>query len=246
MEIKTYGLIGFPLGHSFSRQFFNEKFKNENIAAEYRNFEIPDIRQIREIIASGVCGLNVTIPYKEQVIPFLDELDSAAEKIGSVNVIKISKDNGCIKTKGYNTDIIGFCKSIAPHIKPAHKRALVLGSGGASKAVSAGLHELGISTTFVSRSRKNGAVTYDDLTVTTMDSYQIIVNTTPLGMYPNTDSSPDIPYEGLTTGHICFDLVYNPEKTLFLQKAQERQSLTINGLEMLIEQALAAWKIWNE
>lgn len=243
---KIYGLIGFPLGHSFSKSFFNEKFKEEGIHAEYRNFEIGDISQIRQIF-SEVDGLNVTIPYKEMVMPYLSEIDATAEKIGSVNVIKIARcSNGSVRTKGYNTDIIGFSDSIKPYLRSHHQSALVLGTGGASKAVVCGLNRLGIATRLVSRSTANAALTYDDLTVGLIESTPIIVNTTPLGMFPKVDACPDIPFEGISSGHICFDLIYNPEETVFLKKARQRQAVAINGLDMLIGQAIAAWKIWNE
>lgn len=246
MRIKIYGLVGYPLGHSFSRRFFNEKFSVENINAEYRNFELSDISHIGDVIESGVCGLNVTIPYKQTVMPFLSRLDSEASRIGSVNVIKIERQNGKISTVGYNTDVEGFCHSIAPHLLPRHRNALVLGTGGASKAVVYGLRKMGISPTLVSRTSGEGRLTYGELTPDIIRSHEVIVNTTPLGMFPHVDACPDIPYEHLSDNHLCFDLIYNPDMTLFLEKAKKQNADTVNGMEMLIGQALAAWKIWNE
>ena len=245
-----YGLIGYPLKHSFSIGYFNEKFKSENIDAEYVNFEIPSINDFMEVIEEhpNLRGLNVTIPYKEQVIPFLDELDPDTAKIGAVNVIKIIKQpKGKVRLIGYNSDIIGFTNSIQPLLQEHHKRALILGTGGASKAVYRGLQHLGIDCIFVSRSHKaNGTLTYQELTPEIMEMYTIIVNCTPLGMYPNVDSCPDIPYELLTSNHLLYDLLYNPNVTLFMKKGEERGAVTKNGLEMLLLQAFAAWEIWNK
>ncbi len=245
-----YGLIGYPLKHSFSIGYFNEKFKSENIDAEYVNFEIPSINDFMEVIEEhpNLRGLNVTIPYKEQVIPFLDELDPDTAKIGAVNVIKIIKQpKGKVRLIGYNSDIIGFTNSIQPLLQEHHKRALILGTGGASKAVYRGLQNLGIDCIFVSRSHKaNGTLTYQELTPEIMEMYTIIVNCTPLGMYPNVDSCPDIPYELLTSNHLLYDLLYNPNVTLFMKKGEERGAVTKNGLEMLLLQAFAAWEIWNK
>lgn len=245
-----YGLIGYPLKHSFSIGYFNEKFKSENIDAEYVNFEIPSINDFMEVIEEhpNLRGLNVTIPYKEQVIPFLDELDPDTAKIGAVNVIKIIKQpKGKVRLIGYNSDIIGFTNSIQPLLQEHHKRALILGTGGASKAVYRGLQNLGIDCIFVSRSHKaNGTLTYQELTPEIMEMYTIIINCTPLGMYPNVDSCPDIPYELLTSNHLLYDLLYNPNVTLFMKKGEERGAVTKNGLEMLLLQAFAAWEIWNK
>lgn len=245
-----YGLIGYPLKHSFSIGYFNEKFKSENIDAEYVNFEIPSINDFMEVIEEhpNLRGLNVTIPYKEQVIPFLDELDPDTAKIGAVNVIKIIKQpKGKVRLIGYNSDIIGFTNSIQPLLQEHHKRALILGTGGASKAVYRGLQNLDIDCIFVSRSHKaNGTLTYQELTPEIMEMYTIIVNCTPLGMYPNVDSCPDIPYELLTSNHLLYDLLYNPNVTLFMKKGEERGAVTKNGLEMLLLQAFAAWEIWNK
>lgn len=244
---KLYGLIGYPLIHSFSQNYFNQKFKAENIDAEYINFEIEDIGQFMDIVSENpnLCGLNVTIPYKEQVIPYLNEIDEDAAKIGAVNVIKFIPTKNGVKFKGYNSDIIGFCDSIQPMLKPHHKKALVLGTGGAAKAVTRGLENLGIKPIYVSRTKRDGGLTYEELTAEVMNEYHIIVNTTPLGMYPHMDECPNIPYELLTPRHLCYDLLYNPDVTLFMKRAQEYGAEVKNGLEMLLLQAFAAWNIWN-
>ncbi len=243
-----YGLIGYPLGHSFSKDFFHEKFGKEGIDAEYLNFEIPDIGCFPDIITGnpGLHGLNVTIPYKEQVIPFLDELSEEAHEIGAVNVVKVSRHDGSTILKGYNSDVIGFMSSIRPVLKQVHRKALILGTGGASKAVRYGLHQSGIDCTFVSRTVKTGMLTYEQLTEEIMTDHLVIVNTTPVGMYPRTEACPDIPYDMIGENHLLFDVIYNPEETLFLQKGRLRGASVKNGLEMLILQAKAAWNIWQE
>ncbi len=245
-----YGLIGYPLKHSFSIVYFNEKFKAENIDAEYVNFEIPRIEEFMEVVEENpnLCGLNVTIPYKEQVIPYLDELDKDTAKIGAVNVIKIIRQpKGKVKLVGYNSDIIGFTRSIEPLLKPdVHTHALILGTGGASKAIFRGLENLGIKSTFVSRTKKNDEVmTYEELTPEVMQQYKIIVNCTPVGMYPKVDECPAIPYDQLTTDHLLYDLLYNPDETLFMKKGRAQGATVKNGLEMLLLQAFAAWEIWH-
>ena len=245
-----YGLIGYPLKHSFSIVYFNEKFKAENIDAEYVNFEIPRIEEFMEVVEENLnlCGLNVTIPYKEQVIPYLDELDKDTAKIGAVNVIKIIRQpKGKVKLVGYNSDIIGFTRSIEPLLKPdVHTHALILGTGGASKAIFRGLENLGIKSTFVSRTKKNDEVmTYEELTPEVMQQYKIIVNCTPVGMYPKVDECPAIPYAQLTTDHLLYDLLYNPDETLFMKKGRAQGATVKNGLEMLLLQAFAAWEIWH-
>lgn len=246
---KIYGLIGYPLGHSFSRGYFNDKFTAEGIDAEYVNFEIPDIDDIAEVWQrQGLSGLNVTIPYKEKVIPFIDGLDDEAAEIGAVNVIKIVRDPrnpGQFKKIGYNSDVVGFRNSIRPLITPARDKALILGTGGAAKAVRQGLATLGIKPTFVSRTAREDVITYSDLTPEVMESHKVIVNTTPLGMYPKIEQCPDIPYHLLTPDHLLYDLVYNPDMTTFLKRGAERGSETKNGLEMLLLQAFEAWHIWN-
>ena len=247
--MKRYGLIGYPLGHSFSRNFFNEKFASENIQAEYVNFEIPSIEQFPEIIRANpnLAGLNVTIPYKEAVIPYLNRLDTDAAAIGAVNVIRINRISPKeTELVGYNSDVIGFSRYIEPQLEPHHKKALILGTGGASKAVNFGLKKLGLETLFVSRSRHDEhTLTYQELTPELMDEYKVIVNTTPVGMYPNADEYPDIPYECLTHKHLLYDLLYNPDTTLFMKKGSEQGAVVKNGIEMLLLQAFEAWDIWN-
>ena len=245
--MKKFGLIGYPLGHSFSKNFFNEKFHSENIDAEYVNFEIPTIKDLTKVLLLNpdLVGMNVTIPYKEQVIPYLDELDPDAKEIGAVNVIKLVRQKNKTKLVGYNSDIIGFMQSIEPLLEPQHKKALILGTGGASKAIFTGLKKLGLETKFVSRTPKNDMLTYDDLTPEIMEEYKVIVNCTPVGMYPKADEYPNIPYEYITPNHLLYDLLYNPNTTLFMKKGADKGAVTKNGLEMLLLQAYAAWDIWE-
>lgn len=245
-----YGLVGYPLGHSFSKDFFNDKFKDEGIDAEYVNFEIPAIDNLPEIIAtnSNLRGLNVTIPYKQQIIGYLDDISQEAKEIGAVNVVRVFHEhNGKTKLKGYNSDVIGFVKSIEPLLKIHHKKALILGTGGASKAVKYGLEKkLDIETLYVSRTSKRGAITYEEVTPETIKEYEIIVNCTPCGMYPNTSEAPKLPYEAMTSDNLLYDLIYNPEETLFMKKGAEHGAEVKNGLEMLLLQAYASWNFWNE
>lgn len=245
--MKQYGLIGYPLGHSFSKNFFNEKFHSENIDAEYVNFEIPSITDLPSVLMTHpqLEGLNVTIPYKEQVIPYLDELDADADAIGAVNVIRFEHRKGETRLIGYNSDVIGFTQSIEPLLEPQHKKALILGTGGASKAVLHGLQKLGLECRFVSRTPAEDRLTYEQLTPEIMDEFKVIVNCTPVGMYPHADQYPDIPYECLTPHHLLYDLLYNPDTTLFMKKGADRGAVTKNGLEMLLLQAFGAWDIWN-
>lgn len=245
--MKKFGLIGYPLGHSFSKNYFNEKFHSENIDAEYVNFEIPSIKDFPHVLLENpnLAGMNVTIPYKEQVIPYLDELDPDAKAIGAVNVIKIVRQKGKTKLIGYNSDIIGFMQSIEPLLESQHKKALILGTGGASKAVFHGLKKLGVEAKFVSRTPKEGMFTYEDLTPEVMEEYKVIVNCTPVGMYPRADEYPNIPYECITPNHLLYDLLYNPNTTLFMKKGADKGAVTKNGLEMLLLQAFGAWDIWN-
>lgn len=242
-----YGLIGFPLKHSFSQQFFTNKFAVEGIDARYEKFEIPNISEFKQIIESNpdLRGLNVTIPYKEKVIPFLDGLDSGAEDIGAVNVVKFVRNNEALKLIGYNSDIIGFEKSISPLLNDYHSKALILGTGGASKAVRKGLQSLGIYSAFVSRTAKDGILSYADLNEDVMAEYKVVVNTTPLGTFPDIDAAAEIPYHLLTEHHLLYDLVYNPSETKFLRLGKENGAAIKNGYEMLELQALAAWDIWN-
>ncbi len=250
--MRTYGLIGFPLKHSFSSKFFAEKFAKEGIDAEYLNFEIEDILQIREVILfnQNLQGLNVTIPYKEQVIPFLNEITPEAQKIGAVNTIKIEREPGNMyfyNLIGYNTDYIGFRKSIEPLIRPkAHKKALILGTGGASKAVRQAFDDMNIGWKYVSRSKGIDRFTYEDLNQDILNEYKIIVNCSPIGTFPNTEECPNLPYQFLTHEHLLYDLVYNPTETLFLRKGKAQGVTMKNGAEMLELQALAAWDIWTQ
>lgn len=246
----TYGLIGYPLGHSFSYTYFNQKFESEGIPARYLNFEIDDISRLLDILAEypDLKGLNVTLPYKQKVIPFLDAIDGRAQQIGAVNVIKVERSaHGDVHLVGYNSDVVGFCDSLRPLLKPQHRKALVLGTGGAARAVRHGLMDLGLEVTMVSRvSRPDDyTVTYGDLTPEVMAENLVIVNTTPLGMYPHTDECPDIPYDMLTPSHLCYDLIYNPEETLFMRRSAEYGAVVKNGLEMLLLQAFVSWEIWN-
>lgn len=245
---RIFGLIGYPLTHSFSQNYFNQKFEAENISAQYINFEIPDIGDLMEVVAEypALSGLNVTIPYKEQVLPYLDEIDDDAKKIGAVNVIKFIRKKNSLKFKGYNSDVIGFSDSIKPLLNPQRNKALILGTGGAAKAVMQGLLNLGVEPVYVSRTPREGVLTYSDLTPEIMAEHKVIVNTTPLGMYPHIDECPDIPYSELTPEHLCYDLLYNPDVTLFMKKAGEKGAEVKNGLEMLLLQAFVSWNIWNE
>ena len=244
-----YGLLGFPLGHSFSKTYFNQKFEAEKIDAEYLNFELPNIKEVKNVLKEHprLKGFNVTIPYKEQIIPYLDEMDHNAQLIGAVNVVKLSKGLfGKTKLKGFNSDIIGFKRSIDPLLQPHHRKALILGTGGASKAVFQGLKQLSVCATFVSRKAKEFCITYEEITPKTMEQYTVIVNTTPLGMFPNVDNCPPIPYDLLTPDHLLYDVIYNPDETLFMKKGKEKGATVKNGLEMLLLQAMAAWEIWQQ
>ena len=242
-----YGLIGYPLGHSFSRDFFNEKFRNEGIDAEYVNFEIPDISRFPEILTENpdLRGLNVTIPYKEKIISYMDTLSEEARQIGAVNVVRVSERKGQTYLKGFNSDVIGFTRSIEPLLEPKHKKALILGTGGASKAIRYGLEQLGLEYRLVSRTPREGVWSYNQLTPETMQEYTVIVNCTPVGMYPHPDTCPPLPYEAIGHDHLLYDLVYNPEETLFLRKGRGQGAITKNGLEMLLLQAYAGWEFWH-
>lgn len=239
-----YGIIGYPLGHSFSRKFFAEKFANEGIDAEYINFEIPHIGMLPDILRQNpeLCGLNVTLPYKTAVIPYLDSMSEEVQEIGAVNVIRV-RDG---KLRGYNSDIIGFTESLRPLLKPHHQKALILGTGGASRAIRVGLSHLGIDWTYVSRTPKDGMLAYSALTPDVMDAYTVIVNCSPVGMFPHTGEYPDIPYGCLTDRHLLYDLVYNPKETKFMQNGARYGATVKNGLEMLHLQAVASWHFWNE
>ena len=243
-----YGLLGFPLVHSFSRQFFNDKFRQENIHAEYLNFEIEHIDLLPTILQEypDLKGLNVTIPYKEKVIPYLNELSHEAQNIGAVNCIQITTRHGKPYLKGYNADVIGFVKSINPLLHHGHTKALILGIGGASKAVRYGLETLGLECRFVSRTPRDGVLGYGQLTSSIIREYTVIINCTPVGTFPETDACPDIPYGYITPDHLLYDLIYNPDKTLFLQRGEQHGATIKNGLEMLHLQALASWEFWHE
>ena len=243
---KVFGLIGKNISYSFSKKYFTDKFeKEEMLGYSYENFDLQAISQFPKIIRENpnLRGLNVTIPYKEKIIPYLDKLEENATKIGAVNCIKFTKKG---KLKGYNTDYYGFKKSLEPLLQPHHQKALILGTGGASKAVAFALEELGILHTFVSRSKKENALDYKYINATTFDNYQIIINCTPLGTHPNIEEFPPIPYEFFTGEHIAFDLIYNPEETEFLKRAKANNAITKNGYEMLVLQAERGWKIWNK
>lgn len=242
-----YGLLGYPLKHSFSRQFFTEKFEREGMDAQYVNFEIPDIQLLPGILKEekDLKGLNVTIPYKEQVMQFLDEISPEAKAIGAVNVIRVRRNGDKIHLKGFNSDIIGFKESLKPFLKPQHRKALILGTGGASKAVKVGLEQLGLETLYVSRSAGNGKITYAQVDGELLKEYKVIVNCTPCGMFPHTDECPALPYDRITPEHLLYDLIYNPEETEFLKKGKQQGAATKNGLEMLHLQAVAGWNFWN-
>ena len=242
-----YGLIGYPLGHSFSIGYFNERFENENIDAEYINFEIPTIDDLPEVLASNpqLKGLNVTSPYKEKVLPFLDSVSPEARAIGAVNVIRVTHKGNKVTLKGVNSDVIGFTKSIEPMLEKHHKKALILGTGGASKAINYGLKSLGLETVFVSRYERPGTIQYESITPEVVKEYNVIVNCTPLGMYPQSDVCPKLPYEALDSHNILYDLIYNPDQTLFMKKGLAHGAQVKNGLEMLLLQAFASWEFWN-
>jgi shikimate dehydrogenase len=243
--MKQYGLIGHPLNHSFSEKYFTEKFKAENILdVSYHLFDIDNIDQLTTILKQNpnLLGLNVTIPYKESILPYLDEIDEIANKIGAVNTIKINNNS----LKGFNTDYYGFKQSL-PFINTSHQRALILGTGGASKAVHYVLQELNIDCLFVSRKpNSTNQISYNDVNEYVMKHHQIIVNTTPVGTHPLVDNKPNIPYEHLTNHHLLYDLVYNPSETLFLKYGKEKNCIVLNGLQMLELQAEKSWEIWND
>ena len=247
--MEKYGLIGYPLGHSFSISYFNQKFQDEGIDAVYENFEIPTIDALPEILDSNpnLRGLNVTIPYKEKVIPFLDSVSPEARAIGAVNVIRITNEGNNVKLKGYNSDVIGFTQSIEPMLdKKWHKKALILGTGGASKAIDYGLRNLGLETVFVSRYERPDTIQYPSITPEVIEEYNVIVNCTPLGMYPKTEECPLLPYEAMNQHTILYDLIYNPDETLFMKLGAKNGAQTKNGLEMLLLQAFASWDFWHE
>jgi shikimate dehydrogenase len=249
LNIRKFGLIGYPLGHSFSKQFFTEKFRKESINdCSYDNYPLDNIKLLPELVASedDLCGLNVTIPYKTAVIPYLTDLDNEAVESDAVNVIKISGEKNDRKLKGFNTDIYGFRETILPYLSNFKFQALILGTGGGSKAVAYVLASLGIKYSIVSRNPGIDCLSYNDLNEEVLSVNRLIVNTTPQGMFPEENTFPDIKYSCLDQKHILFDLVYNPEMTVFMKKGKERGCTVIGGLKMLHLQAEKAWSIWND
>ena len=249
--MKSFGIIGFPLTHSFSQKYFSEKFIKENISdCEFKIFPIENINNFPNIIKENenLCGLSVTIPYKEKIISFLDEIDNIAQSIGAINSIKIFYKNGKRFLKGYNTDVFGFQQTIKPFLDINHERALILGSGGASKAVQYVLKEIGIDFLIVKRGEisKRNEINWSEINDNIIKSHQLIINTTPLGMFPNIEKYPEIPYENITSKYLLYDLIYNPEKTKFLEFGEKKNAIVLNGLQMLHFQAKMSWKIWNE
>lgn len=242
--MSKFGLVGKNIGYSFSKTFFSEKFERQNLPHSYVNFDISSIAFFPKIISEtpNLKGLNVTIPYKQEVISYLDSLDEEAQKIGAVNTIQISKDNGLT---GYNTDHFGFQKSLEAFLPLQQKTALILGTGGASKAVAYALENLGFSFKFVSRNKVMNTLSYDDLNKSILENHLLIINCTPLGTFPNITDCPPIPYQFLTKDHLLFDLIYNPAETEFLKCGKLHDTKTSNGLKMLELQAEKAWEIWN-
>ncbi|MCF8461556.1 MAG: shikimate dehydrogenase [Flavobacteriales bacterium] len=244
--MRKFGLIGFPLSHSFSKKYFTDKFEAEGIEAEYCNFPIESLTLLDEIIRSEpkLVGFNVSIPYKTFIIPLLDCMEPCAKSIQSVNTVCIERIGSSWNLKGANTDVIGFKESIEPHVK-GHDQALILGTGGSAKAALHVLQDMGIECNSVSRRPDEGDFTYEELTAADIWEHSIIVNCTPIGMFPNIDAAPDIPYESITPEHVLFDMIYNPAETVFLRNGRKRGATTINGLQMLERQAEESWKIWN-
>jgi shikimate dehydrogenase len=247
--MRKFGLIGYPLGHSFSKKYFTVKFSNEELnGCSYENYPISNIELLPGLLSSepGLEGLNVTIPYKSEVMRFLNRIDNEAAQVGAVNVIKIERSEGKVSLNGFNSDITGIHNTLIPLLRPGVKSALVLGTGGGSKAVCFVLKNIGINYTLVSRYRKPGCIVYSDIDGEMMKSHRLIINTTPLGMYPDVESSPELDYDKIDENHILFDLIYNPETTTFLRQGQERGATVMNGLRMLIRQAEKSWEIWND
>ncbi|MFW5944606.1 MAG: shikimate dehydrogenase family protein [Bacteroidota bacterium] len=248
--MKTYGLIGYPLSHSFSPGYFKEKFEREQIDAVYKSFPLEDIAEFPTLIEQNpdLCGLNVTIPYKEKIIPHLHDIKGDAAEIRAVNTIFFDRSDLSLKLIGYNTDAYGFEHSLHPHLKNYHNKALILGTGGSSKTVAFVLNRFSIPHVFVTRREKEDdrIISYKDLTVNMIKEYRLIINTTPVGMYPDTSKKPEIPYKGISSSHLMFDLIYNPSLTSFLEEGKRRGADTENGLNMLKLQAEASWALWNE
>ncbi len=240
---KIYGLLGRDIGYSFSRNYFSEKFEKEKLDYTYNNFDLKQIDEFSTILKdTKISGLNVTIPYKEEVLSYMDELDPIAKQIGAVNVIKLDKDQKLI---GYNSDYYGFTESLKPLLNKTIKKALILGTGGASKAIAYALQQLNISYNFVSRNPDFEELSYNDLDEDIMNAYKLIINCTPLGTHPNIENSPNIPYEYLTENHVLYDLIYNPDETAFMKKGKQQNAQVTNGLRMLVLQAEKSWEIWN-
>ena len=240
----NFGLVGRNISYSFSRGYFKKKFNDLGLTKHsYENFDLQEITEFPAIFKSdtNIKGLNVTIPYKEEVIPYLDRLDASADKIGAVNTIKVDA-NGLT---GYNTDAVGFQKSLEPLLKKHHQKALILGTGGASKAIAFVLEKLDIDFSFVSRSGKNKGFTYEQLDENIIREHTLIINCSPVGTFPNIEEKPDLPYQGISDSHILYDLIYNPEETAFLKEGKKRGAMVSNGLRMLELQAEKAWEIWN-
>jgi shikimate dehydrogenase len=247
--MRKYGLIGYPLGHSFSKTYFAEKFHNENISdCSYDNYPLKSLDLFPGLIRSDreLCGLNVTIPYKSDIIRFLNQVDPEAEEIGAVNVIKIHRDDGKTSLYGYNSDVTGIRDTLLPFMSKQVRNAVILGTGGSSRAVCHVLSQFGLKITLVSRVRKAGVLSYTDLNPEILEDAQLIVNTTPLGMFPDIDNKPDLDYKILNSKHILFDLVYNPGLTAFLNMGKKQGCITISGIKMLHSQAERAWEIWND
>ncbi len=246
--MKRYGLIGKSLQHSFSKRYFTEKFKKEGLEDIYDLFEIENIENIKEIFSiENLNGLNVTIPYKQKIIPYLDKIDETAKMVGAVNTVRfIRKPTEDLILEGYNTDVFGFVQSIKKRLKEWHKKALILGTGGAAQAINYGLRSMGIETKFVSRTPNDDQISYKDLTKSLLNDFYLVINSSPVGMFPNINECPKIPYNFLKKEHLLFDAIYNPKKTLFLQKGEEQGAEVINGLEMLVNQAEESWEIWNK
>lgn len=246
--MKKLGLIGYPLGHSFSKKYYLQKFEQEGIAdINYDLYAIEDIQDFQHLYSSdiGFYGFNVTIPHKRSVMQFIHELSAEAQEINAVNCIKIKREGDGIYLKGFNTDAFGFEESLRPLLKPVHRQALVLGNGGAAKAVIYTLKKLNIPHLIVSRTQENGDLTYEALKQIDLKNYQIIINCSPVGTFPHVQYAPDINYEQLSTDHLLYDLIYNPTETLFLQKGKQKGAVIKNGHEMLILQAEKNWEIWN-
>lgn len=247
-----FGIIGKSLSHSFSKNYFEKKFSELGLNDyAYLNFELESIEEIKNILSSNpnLKGFNVTMPYKESIIPFIDELSPEAKSIGAVNCVKVLNDTSTplsVTLSGYNTDVYGFAASIKPFLEPHHNKALILGTGGSSKAVAYALKNIGVDVYFVSSSKKQSQTfSYSELNDYIFNAFHLIVNTTPLGMFPNINAYPDIPYQFIGAQHLCYDLIYNPIETLFLKKAKEQGATTINGLSMLQLQAEKSWEIWR-